>query len=1111
MTAAIQSNCETNKIFLNVVPVRVSAGGNFVDTLAFLDQGSTTTLCHECLLDELEICGEQANYSISTINQTKECSKGRRARMSVSSLHGGDQIELANVYCVEDLPVLPNPTLNEEDLKEWPHLKGLDIPIIKDGKVLLLIGVDNPELFWTLDERHGKKGQPYAVKGVLGWSLIGCGTRSENKNFCINCVRKSDQLIQEQIQCLWKLDNVPDITVSSSAMSKNDRYALKLMEDSKKFVDGHYQLGLLWRPGSPTLKSNYCQALSRLQSLKRRFSKDPNLQTLYTNAIEDYLSKGYAQQLYEGEVDFERADECWYLPHHAVFHAKKPNKIRVVFDCAAQYNGASLNEQLLPGPDILNSLIGVLSRFRKERVALVADIEAMYHQVSVDPKDHCYLRFLWWPGGNTSLSPAHYFMKVHVFGATSSPTCALYALKETGKDHASLYSEEAVQSVMESFYMDDCLKSIPSKEQAVSLHKELTSLLQRGGFRLTKWLSNNKEVLKQISCEERAKVVLDLAEFGSSSERILGVQWDYEDDKFQFNISMKDKPFTRRGILSVVSSLFDPLGFVAPAVLKAKYILQSLCREGLGWDEEIRDEQAQLWKRWLLELPQLSDLRVERCFKAFSSDSPKQVQIHFFSDSSQDAYGVVAYLRMRYACGKINCSFLIGKARLAPIKTVSIPRLELTAACLAVKLNQMIKIQLNESNWESFFWTDSTAVLYMISNTSKRFQTFFANRLAKIDELSEPTQWKYVNSALNPADDATRGLNVSSLTANSRWISGPEFLYLPEQCWPQPPCTLPTLPEEYSILRKTVNVVKSDVNLELQLNDRFARFSSWYRLKRSVAWILRLKRRLLKRPIPKGQLTVDELDKAERAIIQCVQCQTFAKEINELLCDSKTCVHKSSPLRKLNPVLFEGILRVGGRLDRALIPFEVKHPVILPSQHHVTKLIIRDHHQSVGHSGMSHTWASLRQRYWILRGASTVRSVLGKCPQCKRRNAKAGQQMMSELPECRLTPSNPPFYFTGIDYFGPFYVKLGRSNVKRWGCLFTCLSTRAVHIEVVNTMSSDSFINALRRFIGRRGKPAEIFSDNGSNFIGAEKELREALAKFNDTAVARHLLQKNIQ
>ena len=255
------------------------------------------------------------------------------------------------------------------------------------------------------------------------------------------------------------------------------------------------------------------------------------------------------------------------MPHHAVFHPKKPNKIRIVFDCAARSNGTSLNEQLLTGPDILGSLIGVLSRFRKDKVALVADVEAMYHQVLIDPKDEPYLRFLWWPGGDTSLPPAHYNMKVHVFGATSSPACALYALKETARDHAASYSKEAVQTVMENFYMDDCLKFVPSRDKAILLCQQLANLLKQGGFRLTKWLSNDKEVLEHIPSEERAKVVLDLAEIGVSCERILGVQWNFQEDYFQFNISLTNKPCTRRGILSMISSLFDPLGFVARVVL----------------------------------------------------------------------------------------------------------------------------------------------------------------------------------------------------------------------------------------------------------------------------------------------------------------------------------------------------------------------------------------------------------------------------------------------------------------------------------------------------------------------------------------------------------------
>ena len=1110
MTSTMQSGGDSSKVFLNIVPVRVTAGNNSVDTLAFLDQGSTTTLCKDCLLDKLEVRGEKASYAITTINQTTEWHSGRKAEMSVSSVLGGDAIDLRNVYCVESLPIYPNPPVTEEELQEWPHLKGINIPTTENEEVMLLIGVDHSEAFWTLDERHGEKSQPYAIKTVLGWSLIGCDTRNESKSFNINFIRKSDQLLQEQVECLWKLDQVPDVTSLCAEMSKNDRYALKLLDGSKNFVNGHYQFGLLWRPGAPTLTSNYPQAFSRLQNLKRRFSKNAELQAMYTSAIDDYLSKGYAEPLRESDVSFENTEPCWYLPHHAVFHPKKPNKIRVVFDCAARCNGTSLNEQLLAGPDILNSLIGVLSRFRKEKIALVADIEAMYHQVAVDPKDQRYLRFLWWPNGDTSLTPSHYCMKVHVFGATSSPTCALYALRETANDHASHYSEAAVQTVLSNFYMDDCLKSISSVEKATDLHNEVTNLLKHGGFRLTKWLSNDKRLLEHISSHERAKVVVDLNNVGNSCERVLGVQWDFENDKFQFNVCLNEKPFTRRGILSVASSLFDPLGFVAPVVLKAKFLLQNLCREGLGWDERIPDDYVQVWKQWLLELPLLSDLKIDRCFKEFFHS--EQVQIHFFSDASQDAYGVVAYLRVRDANDNVTCKFLIGKARLAPIKTVSIPRLELTAACLAVKLNKMIKHELQEPNWDTFFWTDSTAVLYMISNISKRYQTFVANRLAKIDELSEPKQWHYVNSSSNPADDATHGLMGANLDANSRWILGPEFLYSPEKCWPQPPCVLPILPDEFSILRKTVSATKTVVNgVCVPLIDRFARFSSWHRLKTAVAWILRLKNCLMKKDILNGPLTVEEMNNAERIIIQCVQLEAFTKEINDLSSKSKAFVHKTSSLRKLNPLLFEGILRVGGRIDQAPVSFDVKHPVILPSQHHVTKIIIENYHQQVGHAGMSHTWASLRERYWIVRGASAVRRVLGQCLQCKRRNVNAGQQIMSELPKCRLTPNNPPFYFTGIDYFGPFFVKQGRSRQKRWGCIFTCLSSRCVHIEVVASMSADAFINALRRFIARRGKPSDIYSDNGSNFIGAEKELREALILFNTVAVEKHLLQKSIQ
>ena len=283
---------------------------------------------------------------------------------------------------------------------------------------------------------------------------------------------------------------------------------------------------------------------------------------------------------------------------------------------------------------------------------------------------------------------------------------------------------------------------------------------------------------------------------------------------------------TRRGVLSVVSFLFDPLGFAAPVVLKAKLILQNLCRLGLGWDEPIPDRPADAWKKWITELPQILCLQMNRFF--LDTSSLKSVQVHFFADASKGAYaGVVAYIRVHNICGKVSCNFLIGKARLAPIKSMSIPRLELEAATLAVKLNKMMLSELNEPNWDTFFWKDWMTVLFKIHNSAKKLPTFVAKRLAKIDDLSEPTQWRYVNSDLNPADDATRGPAASKLKQSSCWINGPDFSKCSEDKWLVTPCKLPSLPKEFSVLKGQVNsVLTTELKTTDYLADRFLRYLS---------------------------------------------------------------------------------------------------------------------------------------------------------------------------------------------------------------------------------------------------------------------------------------------
>ena len=530
-----------------------------------------------------------------------------------------------------------------------------------------------------------------------------------------------------------------------------------------------------------------------------------------------------------------------------------------------------------------------------------------------------------------------------------------------------------------------------------------------------------------------------------------------------------------------------------------------------GWDDEIPHKDREIWTRWLSDLPVLSQLKVDRRWipQSTSYSSLVTKELHHFADASSRGYGVVSYLRVVDEAGDIHCSILMAKARLAPIKAVSIPRLELMAATLAVKVDQFIRNEISFMSCVSIFWTDSSAVLSMVKNTNRRFPVFVANRLTKIEESSDHNQWRFVNSEMNVADHASRGMSASTLLHNSCWFKGPDFLWMSEEHWPVLPHDLAELPEEFLLLK--CHVAKAFL-AEDGLDRRFERFSSLYRLQKSVAWLLRLKGRLLKRSVEEGPLTVDEIERALAEIIKIVQRRTFHVELRELEgCATKTRGRKVGRLRKLNPMLKDGILRVGGRLDNAPLEFSVRHPIILPSDHHVTRLVIEDYHYRVGHSGMAHTWTSIRQNYWIVKGAATVRKVLGKCILCRRRNARAGQQMMSDLPKERVTPCNPPFYFSGVDYFGPFVVRQGRSDVKRYGCIFTCLTTRAVHIEVAHSLTTDSFIDAFRRFVSRRGTPHTLYSDNGTNFVGAERELRESIQEWNQSRITERLLQRSVR
>lgn len=768
----------------------------------------------------------------------------------------------------------------------------------------------------------------------------------------------------------------------------------------------------------------------------------------------------------------------------------------------------------------------------------MADIEKMFYQVRVPVEDSRYLRFLWWPSGEMDKEPEEFQMLVHLFGGVSSPSCANYALQKTAEDNAEHFDKDTIQTVRRNFYVDDCLKSVEDNQQASRLVDQLRQLLAKGGFRLTKWVSNAYDVIQSVPVSERASSVKELDLENLPVERALGILWDVQSDTFRFKIAVKDRPPTRRGILSVISSIYDPLGFVAPLILPAKAILRDLCRKGLDWDDRIPLEDLKRWQDWLQELPKLEQFAVERCLRPKNFGRIVSSQLHNFSDASGEGYGAVTYLRVVNEAGNVHCAFLMGKSRQTPQKSVTIPRLELSAAVVATRLNKMMQHELDVALEEEFFWTDSTCVLSYITNKEKRFQTFVANRITTIHEGSRPDQWNYVDTDSNPADDASRGLSAEDIIHQSRWINGPPFLWEAEDRWPKRPEISVEIKEddpEVKRERKTFSVA-STVEADF-LNRVVQSCSSWYKLKKLMAWILRYRSNLLREcrrrkegtakvlvsEIP-SPISVEEMHSAEIEVLKYVQRQCFREE---LVClqgkESKVelkksvrarrtgSVKKSSSIAKLDPELRDDLLCVGGRLRHAPIEQEQRHPVILPKKHHVVDLIVRHYHLLSGHSGQEYVLSLIRKSYWIIKGRVAVRRVVNRCFSCRRRQAPFKTQKMADLPADRVTPNKPPFSFVGVDCFGPFWVKRARSQVKRYGVLYTCLATRAIHLEVAQSMDTDSFLNSMRRFIARRGVPEVMRSDNGSNFVGGCKELREAISGWNKSQIHEFLLQRNVK
>ncbi|GFW89957.1 uncharacterized protein TNCV_3741431 [Trichonephila clavipes] len=584
------------------------------------------------------------------------------------------------------------------------------------------------------------------------------------------------------------------------------------------------------------------------------------------------------------------------------------------------------------------------------------------------------------------------------------------------------------------------------------------------------------------------------------ASKVLGVGWNEKSDTFYFDSSdlgsfLSKRINTKRYLLQAAGRLFDPVGFIGPYTIRIKCLIQEIWCLGLDWDDKLPKQLEVSWNKWCNEIHYLSEIKIPRYyFQNFLPSNATTIQLHYFSDASKRAYGTVAYLRIELNDRNIISSFVASKGRVAPLKTLSIPRLELMGALLSARLSDKIATALIMPV-SRFYWTDSSITCYWIKGDFNKHKVFVKNRIKEIQKLSDPKEWRYCKGKDNPADLISRGLPLNDLKNNKIWWHGPKWLTMKQTEWP----LFSELIIETEInndkleLKKSINVNTAVEKRQIE-NNLISRYSSFSKLIRISALCLRFIYNCKVNPVLRkiDCISASEFDHVTKVLVKQVQLNEFLTEIK--------CLKKGQPIPKgskissLNVFLDEDeILRVGGRLKHSTLSEFQKHQM-LPKAHHLTDLIIEHYHKKSLHSGLQTTLYLIRQFYWIPSGQNRVRRILNKCITCFRTKTQTINQMMGDLPRDRIVPSRP-FEKVGWDYAGPIITKpnLKRSRVtlKSYIAIFICFSTKATHLEVVSDLTTEAFLACLRRFIARRSKPSVIWSDNATNFKGARNILNE--------------------
>ncbi|XP_050293840.1 uncharacterized protein LOC126734311 [Anthonomus grandis grandis] len=1059
---------------LSTAKIRVcDSNGAMYVVRALLDAGSQSNFITDSLVNKLGLERHKINFDVMGVGEALTTTVNSRINLNISSINGPFSDFISCLVISKITQFLPTMSFNVSQWNLPADLELADDSFNIPGPVDILLGVD---IFYRilLNEQINSPGLPVVQKTKLGWIFGG----HFNKNF-------------NKLTKFWELEHCPETLnqlYSDSEQFCEDHFMQNYSRDHK----GHFIVKFPFRDNVSKLGMSKEMAAKRLTFLVQRLNKNKSLEREYINFLNEYRDLGHMVKVKNFSISDVDSRLCYYLPHHAVLkESSLTTKLRVVFDASAKTDtGLSLNDIQYVGPTIQRDLLSILLQFRIYPFVINADISKMYRQILIHPDERRFQRILWKDPQSSDASIECYELQTVTYGCASSPFLAVRCLKQLALDFKHEFPQ-ACEIILNCFYFDDLLAGTFSSAELLQLQRDISFILESGGFKLRKWLSNRPELLPKFHVDnEISSGILQIGQ--TEQNKTLGIIWNAYSDTIHYSI----KSFSGRGILtkrvilSVTSQIFDPLGLLGPIVVVAKLILQSLWQSQLSWDEPVPAVLTEKWIHFCEDLQTLNELKIPRFVLC---NGFLKVCLYGFADASERAYGGCVYIVSSTEDGVVSSNLLLSKSRIAPIKTISLPRLELCAALLTAKLVDKVKESIKLNIDKCYYLTDSTIALCWIKGCPSRWKTFVANRVTKIQALTSSIDWFHVRSEENPADCLSRGISAQQLLNFELWWKGPVSYFLCSDNLQEFPVVPQEIPEEKVVSHSSIVFEAPDFNLD--------KFSQLIKLQRVFAYVLRFIKNLKDKGKFCGPLSCSELNFSLQNLLKIAQKQSFPSEYHSFLSQKK--IKMSSKLLSLNPYIdSDGLIRVGGRIQKAKVSEEQRHPVILHNKHFLTTLIMRHTHERLLHCGPQQLLYTVRQQYWPISGRGLARSVVRRCVICFKAKPVTADYIMGNLPECRVSAYQPVFTYTGIDYAGPIEIRDRKTRnpklLKAYICIFICMSTKCIHLECVTDLTSQSFILVLRRFVARRGKLLHLYSDNGTNFVGANSILRQFFESNSD-------------